>query len=184
MTTTSDTEKEYLAVMQICKDTFLKKMKDYGTAWRNLRPSSLTDQIFIKAKRIKTIEETGETLVNESVDESYVGIINYCLMALMQLELKDDDRMDLPENEAISLYDKYVQQVFDLMKKKNHDYGEAWREMRTSSLTDLILMKLARIKQIEDNEGKTFASEGVEANYMDILNYAVFAIIQRKTLVR
>jgi len=184
MITTSETEKKYLAVMQICKDTFLKKMKDYGTAWRNLRPSSLTDQIFIKAKRIKTIEETGETLVNESVDESYVGIINYCLMALMQLELKDDDRMDLPENEAASLYDKYVQQVFDLMKKKNHDYGEAWREMRTSSLTDLILMKLARIKQIEDNEGKTFVSEGVEANYMDILNYAVFAIIQRKTLVR
>lgn len=152
-------------------------MKDYGTAWRNMRPSSITDQIFIKAKRIKTIEETGVALVNESLEDAYVGIVNYCLMALMQLDLGDDTRMELPEAEVTALYDKWANTTFDLMLKKNHDYGEAWRDMRLSSITDLILMKIARIKQIEDNKGKTIASEGVEANYMDIINYAVFSLI-------
>jgi hypothetical protein len=168
---------KYKTIVSRCKDTFLKKMKDYGTAWRNMRPSSITDQIFIKAKRIKTIEETGVALVNESLEDAYVGIVNYCLMALMQLELGDDTRMELPEAEVTALYDKWANITLDLMQKKNHDYGEAWRDMRLSSITDLILMKIARIKQIEDNKGKTIASEGVEANYMDIINYAVFSLI-------
>lgn len=172
-----ETVHQYRTIIGRCKDTFLKKMKDYGTAWRNLRPASITDQIFIKAKRIKTLEETGVALVNESLEDAYMGIINYGLMALMQLELMDDIRMELPEDEVTSLYDKWANATFDLMLKKNHDYGEAWRNMRLSSMTDLILMKIARIKQIEDNKGKTIVSEGVESNYMDIINYAIFSLI-------
>ena len=153
-------------------------MKDYGTAWRNLRPKSLTDQIFIKAQRIKSIEEKGTQKVDDAISGEYIGIINYCLIALVQLELKEDSRMDLPYDEVEVLYLKYIAQTRQLMEDKNHDYGEAWRDMRVSSLTDLILMKIFRVKQIEDNAGKTIISEGVDANYMDMINYAVFALIR------
>jgi hypothetical protein len=172
------TLQQYDAAIARCKDIFLKKMKDYGTAWRNLRPRSLTDQIFIKAQRIKSIEEKGTQKVEDAISGEYIGIINYCLMALIQLELKDDARMDLPYEEVEALYLKYIAQTRQLMENKNHDYGEAWRDMRVSSLTDLILMKIFRVKQIEDNAGKTIISEGVDANYMDMINYAVFALIR------
>lgn len=172
------TSQQYDAAIAVCKDIFLKKMKDYGTAWRNLRPRSLTDQIFIKAQRIKSIEEKGTQRVNDNINGEYIGIINYCAIALIQLELKDDARIDLPYDEVEQLYLKYLAQTKQLMEDKNHDYGEAWRDMRISSLTDLILMKIFRVKQIEDNEGKTIISEGVDANYMDMINYAVFAMIR------
>lgn len=172
------TTQQYDAAIARCKDIFLKKMKDYGTAWRNLRPRSLTDQIFIKAQRIKSIEEKGTQKVMDGITGEYIGIINYCLMALIQLELKDDLRMDLPYDEVEKLYLKYIDITKKLMEDKNHDYGEAWRDMRISSLTDLILMKVFRVKQIEDNEGRTIISEGVDANYMDMINYAVFALIR------
>lgn len=172
------TSQQYDAAIAQCKDIFLKKMKDYGTAWRNLRPKSLTDQIFIKAQRIKSIEEKGSQKINDSINGEYVGIINYCIIALIQLELKEDARMDLPYDEVETLYIKYLAQTKQLMEDKNHDYGEAWRDMRISSLTDLILMKVFRVKQIEDNQGKTIISEGVDANYMDMINYAVFALIR------
>lgn len=172
------TSQEYDAVIAQCKDIFLKKMKDYGTAWRNLRPRSLTDQIFIKAQRIKSIEEKGTQRVEDGIGGEYIGIINYCLIALIQLELKNDARMELPYEEVAELYVKYSDQTKALMENKNHDYGEAWREMRISSLTDLILMKIFRVKQIEDHDGKTIISEGVDANYMDMINYAVFALIR------
>lgn len=174
----STTSQQYDAAIARCKDIFLKKMKDYGTAWRNLRPRSLTDQIFIKAQRIKSIEEKGTQKVQDAISGEYIGIINYCLIALMQLEMKEDTRMDLPYGEVETLYLKYLAQTKQLMEDKNHDYGEAWRDMRVSSLTDLILMKVFRVKQIEDNEGKTIISEGVDANYMDMINYAVFALIR------
>lgn len=172
------TSQQYDAAIALCKDIFLKKMKDYGTAWRNLRPRSLTDQIFIKAQRIKSIEEKGIQKVADGISGEYVGIINYCVMALIQLELKDDARMDLPYEEVETLYLKYLADTKALMENKNHDYGEAWREMRISSLTDLILMKIFRVKQIEDHDGKTIISEGVDANYMDMINYAAFALIR------
>jgi predicted nucleotide modification protein, DUF1599 family len=174
----SNTSQQYDAAVKQCKDIFLKKMKDYGTAWRNLRLRSLTDQIFIKAQRIKSIEEKGTQKVNDDIRGEYIGIINYCVIALVQLELANDSRIDLPYDEVEKLYDKYVSQTRQLMEDKNHDYGEAWRDMRVSSLTDLILMKVFRVKQIEDNEGKTIISEGVDANYMDMINYAVFALIR------
>lgn len=173
-----NTSKQYDAAISQCKDIFLKKMKDYGTAWRNLRPSSITDQIFIKAQRIKSIEEKGTQKVGDDINGEYIGIINYCVIALMQLELKGDTRMDLPYEEVSALYQKYLKQTKDLMENKNHDYGEAWRDMRVSSLTDLILMKIFRVKQIEDNKGQTIISEGVDANYMDMINYAAFALIR------
>jgi hypothetical protein len=172
------TLQQYDAAIARCKDIFLKKMKDYGTAWRNLRPRSLTDQIFIKAQRVKSIEEKGTQKVGDDISGEYIGIINYCLIALIQLELKEDARMDLPYDEVEALYLKYIAQTRQLMEDKNHDYGEAWRDMRVSSLTDLILMKIFRVKQIEDNAGKTIISEGVDANYMDMINYAVFALIR------
>lgn len=172
------TVQQYDAVTSKCKDIFLKKMKDYGTAWRNLRPTSLTDQIFIKAQRIKSIEEKGTQKVGDDISGEYIGIINYCLIALIQLELKEDPRMDLPYNEVESLYLKHMKITRQLMLDKNHDYGEAWRDMRISSLTDLILMKIFRVKQIEDNKGQTIISEGVDANYMDMINYSVFALIR------
>jgi len=153
-------------------------MKDYGTAWRNLRPKSLTDQIFIKAQRIKSIEEKGTQKVADDITGEYIGIINYCIIALIQLELAGDTRVDLPYDEVEGLYNRYLAQTKKLMENKNHDYGEAWRDMRISSLTDLILMKVFRVKQIEDNEGKTIISEGVDANYMDMINYSVFALIK------
>ncbi len=174
----NNTSQQYDAAINLCKDLFLKKMKDYGTAWRNLRPTSLTDQIFIKAQRIKSIEEKGTQKVGDDIRGEYIGIVNYCIISLIQLELKDDSRMELPFAEVETLYTKYAAQTKQLMEDKNHDYGEAWRDMRLSSLTDLILMKIFRVKQIEDNKGKTLASEGVDANYMDMLNYSVFALIR------
>jgi hypothetical protein len=174
------TSQQYDEAIAQCKDIFLKKMKDYGTAWRNLRPKSLTDQIFIKAQRIKSIEERGTQKVEDTILGEYIGIINYCAIALIQLRLKDDSRMDLPYQEVEHLYLNHLTQTKQLMENKNHDYGEAWRDMRISSLTDLILMKIFRVKQIEDNAGKTIISEGVDANYMDMINYAVFALIKLK----
>lgn len=169
---------QYDKVFQGCRDIFIKKFRDYGTAWRVLRPSSLTDQIFIKARRIRTLEEGGENKVGENESGEFQGIVNYAVMALVQLELgpAEERQMDLPRVE--SLYDAQAAAIRTLMEKKNHDYGEAWRDMRVSSLTDLILMKLMRIKQIEDNLGKTLISEGIDANYMDIANYALFALIK------
>jgi len=161
-----------------CKDIFLKKMKDYGTAWRILRVSSITDQIFIKAQRIRSIEEKGQQKVDEGVESEFIGIINYAIIALIQLELGTSAEAELQEREVVAHFDRHVSESKRLMEDKNHDYGEAWRGMRTSSMTDLILMKLLRIKQIEDNEGQTLISEGVAANYYDIVNYAVFALIK------
>ncbi|MDT8412287.1 MAG: DUF1599 domain-containing protein [Vicingaceae bacterium] len=172
------TDKQYDAIIKICSDIFTKKMKDYGSAWRILRTSSLTDQIFIKAKRIRTLEEVGESKIKEDVTSEYIGIVNYCIMALVQLELGYNENTELPEEEAVKLYSNYFLEAKELMQNKNHDYGEAWRDMRISSLTDLILMKLLRTKQIEDNKGKTLISEGIDANYFDMINYAVFALIK------
>lgn len=154
------------------------KMKDYGTAWRILRIPSLTDQIYIKAQRIRSIEIKGISHVEEGIRPEFIGIVNYSIIALIQLELGTSEDLTLEHAEGKRLFDKYSQAALDLMQKKNHDYGEAWRNMRVSSLTDIILMKLMRIKQIEDNQGKTFISEGVDANYYDIINYAVFALIK------
>ncbi len=173
----SHTSLEYTNVINVCREIFSKKTKDYGTAWRILRPSSLTDQIFIKAQRIRTIQVTGENKVGESIQDEFIAIVNYCIMAIIQvreIEIKD---LDLDPDLAISLYDKYSKEAFDLMMKKNHDYGEAWRDMRISSLTDLILMKILRVKQIEDNNGATIISEGIDANYFDMLNYSAFSLI-------
>ena len=171
------TSTEYTKVINDCKDIFTKKTKDYGTAWRILRTSSLTDQIFIKAQRIRTIQITGENKVGESVEGEFIAIVNYCVMALIQLFETELKEIELDEGIAIQLFEKYTDQAHELMVKKNHDYGEAWRDMRVSSLTDLILMKLLRIKQIENNAGATLISEGIDANYFDMLNYSVFALI-------
>lgn len=174
----STTETEYRQVIQRCKDLFLKKNQDYGTAWRILRLPSITDQLFIKAQRIRTLQETGVSKVGEGIEPEFVGIINYCVMALIQRELRNDSRTDIPTDELEKLYDKQIGEVIDLLFAKNHDYGEAWRDMRVSSMTDIILMKLLRTKQIEDNQGNTLVSEGVDANYMDMINYAVFCLIK------
>ena len=172
------TSVQYDKAIKLCKDIFIKKMKDYGTAWRNLRATSLTDQIFIKAQRIKSIESKGSQKIVDDIKGEYIGIINYCVIAMIQLELAEDNRVDLPADEVERLFDKHVAATKKLMEDKNHDYGEAWRDMRISSLTDLILMKIFRVKQIEDNLGKTIISEGVDANYMDMMNYSVFALIK------
>ncbi|HLN72226.1 MAG: DUF1599 domain-containing protein [Methylococcaceae bacterium] len=172
------TSQQYDHVMSICRDIFTKKMKDYGIAWRILRPSSVTDQIFIKAQRIRSIEQKGISKVDEGVRSEYIGIINYCIMALVQLEKGTSEGDDLSEQETLQLYNAYFTQAKELMMDKNHDYDEAWRYMRMSSYTDLILMKLKRTRQIEDNSGKTLISEGIEANYLDMINYAVFALIK------
>jgi len=168
---------QYDAVVNRCQEIFLKKTLDYGTAWRILRPSSLTDQLFIKAKRIRSIDEKSKQMVEDSIEGDFVGLVNYAYMALIQLELGDKDELELPIAQAKSLYEKQVETVRNLMVAKNHDYGEAWRDMRISSITDLILMKILRIRQIEDNKGKTIISEGLDANYADIANYAIFALI-------
>ena len=173
----SQTTEQYKKVIAKCRDIFEKKGKDYGTAWRVLRVSSLTDQIFIKAQRIRTIQETGVNKVGEDIADEFVAIVNYCVMGLIQLELGSDSMEEIPVDEAVKRYDQKTKEAFELMQKKNHDYGEAWRDMRISSLTDLIMMKILRTKQIEDNQGKTLISEGVDANYLDMLNYAVFALI-------
>lgn len=171
------TVKEYNEIILQCRDLFERKSSDYGTAWRILRLSSITDQIFIKANRIRSVQEKGVNRVGEDLQNEFVGIINYCLIALIQIELGNDERMEIPVDELLVLYDKYADQTRALLEDKNHDYGEAWRDMRVSSITDIILMKLLRVKQIEDNAGQTQVSEGIDANYMDMINYAVFALI-------
>lgn len=173
-----DTSAQYDEVINKCKDIFSKKMRDYGSSWRILRLSSLTDQIYIKANRIKTLEEKGESKVGEGISGEYLGIVNYCIMALIQLELGPAEEPKMNVEKAEELYSKYASNTKDLMMAKNHDYGEAWRDMRISSYTDLILTKLLRIKQIEDNDGDTEISEGVDANYQDIMNYSIFALIR------
>ncbi|MDC7995822.1 DUF1599 domain-containing protein [Altibacter sp. HG106] len=172
-----DTSKQYNDVITQCRDLFMKKMKDYGSAWRILRLPSLTDQIFIKAQRIRGLQQNSERRVDEGEASEFVGIINYALMALIQLEKGVVEQPDLSLEAATQLYDEKVAVTKQLMLDKNHDYGEAWRDMRVSSLTDLILQKLLRVKQIENNEGKTIVSEGIDANYQDMINYAVFALI-------
>lgn len=169
---------QYKEVVQTCRALVLAKHRDYGSSWRILRPSSLTDQLYIKAKRIRSIEESGTNLVGDSVEGEYIGLVNYSVMALIQLSLDKDTPLELSEAEVSLYYDREMAQSLDLMVKKNHDYGEGWREMRLSSITDLILAKLLRIKQIEDNAGNTEVSEGLEANYQDIINYAIFALIR------
>ncbi len=171
------TVSEYREVIKASKDIFEKKTKDYGTAWRILRASSLTDQIFIKAKRIRSIQEKGSQKVEEDISGEFIAIINYCIMAIIQLDWKDETKLEIPYNELEPLYDKIAQDTMELLMNKNHDYGEAWRDMRVSSMTDIILMKILRTKQIEDNQGKTLISEGVDANYQDMINYSVFCLI-------
>jgi len=175
-----NTFKQYRSVIKKCRSLFENKMTDYGSAWRILRLSSLTDQIFIKAQRIRQLEENKHSKVDEGVASEFIGIINYSVMALIQMELGVVDQPDIDTPEALKLYDKHIEVTEGLMENKNHDYGEAWREMRVSSLTDLILQKLLRVKQIEDNQGKTIVSEGIDANYQDMINYAVFAMIHLK----
>jgi hypothetical protein len=172
---------EYTNVMNLCREIFEKKTKDYGTSWRILRPSSLTDQIFIKAQRIRTVQETGQNKVGESFEDAFMAIVNYCIMAIYQLRNQGAISDQLEYEEAIKSYREIEKEAFELMQRKNHDYGEAWRDMRVSSLTDLILTKVLRIKQIEDNKGVTEISEGVEGNYFDMLNYSVFALIHLST---
>ncbi len=172
------TIQQYNAVIDECQALFLKKTSDYGTAWRVLRLSSLTDQLFIKAKRIRSIEEKGTQRVADDIRGEWIGLINYSVLALIQEQLPENTPLELPAADVKALYTQYATATRDLMLAKNHDYGEAWRDMRISSFTDLILMKLLRIKQIEDNAGKTVASEGVAANYQDIINYSVFALIK------
>ncbi len=161
-----------------CREIFRKKTRDYGTSWRVLRPKSLTDQLFIKAQRIQTLEEKKSQMVEDNIEDEFIGLINYAIIGIIQLNLITDTRLNLDEKETLALYDRQVAEIKSLMAAKNHDYGEAWRDMRGSSFTDLILMKLLRIKQIEDNEGKTLISEGIDAGYRDIVNYSIFALIK------
>ena len=176
--THSLTEEQFGAAMSECRSLFEKKLHDYGASWRLLRPSSLTDQLFIKAMRIRSLEVTGTTLVGEGIRPEFVALVNYGLVGLIQLEKGFSDTADMSNEEAMSLYDHYAKETLELMLKKNHDYGEAWRGMRVSSYTDFILTKIQRVKEIEDLGGTTLVSEGIDSNYMDIINYAVFGIIK------
>ena len=173
-----DTKAQFEQVMAICRDLFAKKLHDYGAAWRIMRPSSVTDQIFIKANRIRSIEVKGVALINEGIRGEWIAIVNYGIIGLIQLELGYAETDDLTETQALEYYDKYAQQALELMLRKNHDYDEAWRSMRTTSYTDLILMKIYRTKQIESLSGETLVSEGIDANYMDMINYSVFGLIK------
>lgn len=173
-----DTNQQFEQIIAICRDLFAKKLKDYGAAWRIMRPTSVTDQIFIKANRIRSIETKGTSMVDEGVRSEFIGIVNYGIVALIQLELGYAEADDMTPESALAKYDEYATKALNLMKAKNHDYDEAWRGMRISSYTDLILMKIYRTKQIEGNEGHTIVSEGVDANYMDMINYAVFGLIK------
>lgn len=175
---TTKTEEQFKSTMSECRNLFMKKLHDYGASWRILRPSSLTDQLFIKAKRIRSIETKGEALVDEGIRPEFVALINYGIIGLIQLEKGYVDSIDITPDEAMKLYDTHAQQALELMTRKNHDYDEAWRSMRISSYTDFILTKLHRIKEIEDLNGATLVSEGIDANYMDIINYAVFGVIK------
>jgi hypothetical protein len=172
------TAHEYKEVIAVCKALFSKKTHDYGTAWRVLRLPSITDQIFIKAQRIRSIQEKGSQKVEDSIKDEFIGIINYCLIAMMQINLIHSDKMEMTFDELEPMYDKATSETFDLLQNKNHDYDEAWRDMRVSSMTDIILMKLLRVKQIEDIDGKTLVSEGIKSNYQDMINYSVFCLIK------
>jgi len=172
------TSTQYDSAIADCKDIFFKKMKDYGSAWRILRLSSITDQIFIKAQRIRSIEDKGTQKINEGIKSEYIGIVNYAIMALIQLYLGNEENLELSVDAVRKHFAEHIHEARALMEDKNYDYDEAWRKMRVSSLTDIILMKLLRVKQIEDNEGETIISEGIAANYYDIINYAVFAMIR------
>ena len=173
----SDTNQQYHSAIEHCKDIFIKKTRDYGTAWRVLRTISIIDQIYIKAQRIRTIQEKGEQKINDTIFSEFIGIVNYSIIGLIQLTLSDADPEELPVERMQELYDTYFLAAKTLMKSKNHDYGEAWRNMSQESFTDLILMKLYRMKQILNNKGQTLISEGLDANYFDIINYSVFALI-------
>ncbi len=174
----SKTSTQYKEVIATCQELFAKKTRDYGTAWRVLRLPSITDQIYIKAQRIRSIQEKGQQKVEDSIRDEFIAIVNYCVMALIQMKLDDSSSLELTEEQVVPLYEAAVKETYELLENKNHDYGEAWREMRVSSITDIILMKLLRVKQIEDNGGKTLVSEGVKANYQDMINYAVFCLIK------
>lgn len=176
--TMANTEAQFDKAIQVCRDVYSKKLKDYGAAWRIMRPCSITDQIFIKANRIRTLETKGDHCVDEGIQPELIGIVNYAIMGMIQLSKGFADGDDITVDEALSLYDEYMQKTRTLMLAKNHDYDEAWRSMRTTSYTDLILMKIYRTKQIESNDGKTIISEGIEANYMDMVNYAIFGLIK------
>ncbi|MGK6353015.1 DUF1599 domain-containing protein [Parapedobacter sp. DT-150] len=173
-----DTSAQYDRVIKHCQQLFTKKNADYGTAWRIMRPPSITDQLYIKAQRIRTLEEKKVSKVGEEISDEYLAIVNYCVMGIMQLELGAHGHENLSTETIIEKYEQAIRETKELMFAKNHDYGEAWRDMRLTSLTDLILMKIYRVKQIEDNRGQTLVSEGVKANYQDMLNYAVFALIK------
>ncbi len=173
-----NTSAQFDEQLKNCREIFQKKTRDYGTSWRVLRPASLTDQLFIKAQRIQTIEGAQTKMVDEDERSEFIGLINYAIIGLIQMQLKEDKRTELKEEEALQLYDTQAADIKSLMLAKNHDYGEAWRDMRVGSFTDLILMKLLRIKQIEDNKGKTLISEGIDAGYRDIVNYSIFALIK------
>ena len=173
-----DTRQQFEHVISMCRDLFAKKLHDYGAAWRIMRQVSVTDQIFIKANRIRSIEIKGVTMVDEGIRPEFIGIVNYGIIALIQLDLGYAEKDDLSEQDALDLYDRYAKKAFDLMMAKNHDYDEAWRSMRISSYTDLILMKIYRTKQIEGHNGTTLVSEGIDANYLDMINYAVFGLIK------
>lgn len=175
-----ETKQQFEQIMAECRELFVKKLHDYGVAWRIMRPSSLTDQIYIKANRIRSLETKGVSLVGEGVYPEFIGIVNYGIIALIQLEKGYADAEDISVDEAIAEYDKYARQTLELMLRKNHDYNEAWRAMRVTSYTDLILMKIYRTKQIERLGGETLVSEGVDANYMDMINYSVFGLIKLK----
>ena len=172
-----NTSIQFKEIISICRDLYTKKLQDYGPAWRVLRLPSLTDQIFIKAQRIRSLQENEVRKVDEDETSEFIGIINYCAMALIQMEKGVANQPDMSADEAVKLYDEKIAETKALMENKNHDYGEAWRDMRISSLTDLIIQKLLRVKQIEDNKGKTLVSEGIDANYQDMINYSVFALI-------
>ena len=174
----ANTDEQFKQAMILCRDIFQKKLYDYKPSWRMLRPQSLTDQLFIKAKRIRTLEVTGESLVGEGILPEFMALINYGIVGLIQLARGYADKVDMSNDEAMALYDEYAAECLSLMQKKNHDYGEAWRDMRVSSYTDIILTKLERIKEIEDKNGQTTVSEGIDSNYMDIINYSVFAVIK------
>lgn len=171
------TDQQYNSIIKICTDIYTKKMHDYGTAWRILRPSSITDQIYIKAQRIRSLETKSISKIKDNIRDEFIGIVNYSIMGIIQLELGTSEK-ELPNEKALELYSKYFVEAKELMEAKNHDYDEAWRSMRISSYTDLILMKINRTKQIEDLQGKTLISEGIDANYFDMINYAVFGLIK------
>lgn len=174
----SNTEQQFEHVISICRNLFEKKLTDYGASWRILRPQSVTDQLFIKAKRIRSIEEKGVSKIDESIGSEFIAIVNYGIVGLIQLQLTPTDTVDVSPQDAMKLYDDWMLKTKNLMFAKNHDYDEAWRNMRISSYTDLILVKLYRTKQIENNEGQTLVSEGVDANYMDMINYSLFGLIK------